>query len=424
MGPYLIIKDFRNNSYQLDLPSRLKCRGIHDVFHSLLLRVNEPNDDRLFPGRADNQIFELEDQEGEWAIEKIIGHKGKGRSAIFECHWKTGDRTWVPHDLIAHLGALAAYLEALDLEDIDSLDDETGVLPPDDPQIFIGHLCMVSPQNSRNLKTSHSSPVNTSLSHSLANSLPTMSATFDPSSTRAVRNSLQVLDTDANKYHFFHNSQLHAIFIHDQCLHSGKFQSAQIGSGPAHHGDGPPFLNLNQFAPKPVIHKTDQKIREERVQRGSMMLVLENLLDEGGDLFRKGGKRRFKAGEGRNFFMGKKHKHSFIIIPLDSDDELEGASEPSAPVPTTTTTSFSSNPPPTGITAAQPAPTKSASATPASADNIMGAEAQPGPSSSIDKLKFKKTRSSKAASSGKGKKPAGASDTDELMDYHTGEEGY
>ena len=37
IGPYKIIKDFNNQSFQIELPSHLKQRGIHDVFHSSLL---------------------------------------------------------------------------------------------------------------------------------------------------------------------------------------------------------------------------------------------------------------------------------------------------------------------------------------------------------------------------------------------------
>ena len=47
--PFKIIKDFRNNSFKVDLPSELKRRGVHPVFHASLLRIHIPNDDRLFP---------------------------------------------------------------------------------------------------------------------------------------------------------------------------------------------------------------------------------------------------------------------------------------------------------------------------------------------------------------------------------------
>ncbi|KAI0362870.1 hypothetical protein BV20DRAFT_912541, partial [Pilatotrama ljubarskyi] len=99
-------------SYRVELPASLRRRGVHDVFHASLLRVHEPNDDRLFPGRLDTQVIDLEDGENEWAIEKILSHRGTGRSATFEALWRSGDRTWVPFESIAHLTALHLYLEA------------------------------------------------------------------------------------------------------------------------------------------------------------------------------------------------------------------------------------------------------------------------------------------------------------------------
>ena len=137
MGPYRILQDFGNSSFKLDLPISLKRRGIHDVFHSSLLRVHEPNDDRLFPGRLDTQVLELDDKDNEWAIEKFTTHRGSGTSALFEAVWKSGDRTWVPYTSVAHLEALNAYLEAQGVEKIGDLPDGTGVLP-DDPQVFVG----------------------------------------------------------------------------------------------------------------------------------------------------------------------------------------------------------------------------------------------------------------------------------------------
>ena len=50
IGPYRIIENFGNNSYRIELPDNLKQRGVHNVFHSSLLRIHIPNDDRLFPG--------------------------------------------------------------------------------------------------------------------------------------------------------------------------------------------------------------------------------------------------------------------------------------------------------------------------------------------------------------------------------------
>jgi hypothetical protein len=76
MGPYQILNDFGNNSYHLELPDCMKQHGIHDVFHSSYLRLHMPNNNRLFPGRLDNQVADFEDKEHEWAVEKILSHKG------------------------------------------------------------------------------------------------------------------------------------------------------------------------------------------------------------------------------------------------------------------------------------------------------------------------------------------------------------
>ncbi|OCH86819.1 hypothetical protein OBBRIDRAFT_698737, partial [Obba rivulosa] len=100
-------------SYRLELSPSLRRRGIHDVFHSSLLRIHEPNDDRLFPGRLDSQISEFDDREGEWAVDRILSHRGIGSDAVFEVQWKAGDRTWVPYATIAHVGALRDYFELL-----------------------------------------------------------------------------------------------------------------------------------------------------------------------------------------------------------------------------------------------------------------------------------------------------------------------
>ncbi|OCH85401.1 hypothetical protein OBBRIDRAFT_699259, partial [Obba rivulosa] len=105
-------------SYRLDLSPSLRRRGIHDVFHSSLLRIHEPNDDRLFPGRLDSQLLDLDDPEGEreWSISKILSHRGSATDAVFEILWTSGDRTWVPYAQIPNVAALTDYLELLGVE--------------------------------------------------------------------------------------------------------------------------------------------------------------------------------------------------------------------------------------------------------------------------------------------------------------------
>ncbi|KAL7284496.1 hypothetical protein ACG7TL_001787 [Trametes sanguinea] len=138
IGPYKIVKDYGNNSFKLDLPSVLRQKGIHDVFHASLLRIHEPNDDRLFPGRSETQVYDLGEQDGEWAIDRIVSHKGRGSSAVFEVLWKAGDRSWVPLSTLENLPALQNYLELLGVGGVGSLPVGDGKPPPDDPQLFLG----------------------------------------------------------------------------------------------------------------------------------------------------------------------------------------------------------------------------------------------------------------------------------------------
>ncbi|KAJ2917183.1 hypothetical protein MD484_g3247, partial [Candolleomyces efflorescens] len=130
IGPYRITEDFGNQSYRLDLSPSLKRRGIHDVFHAALLRIHVANDDRLFPGRLDEQIVpEADTSEQEWAVDRLISHSGSGQESIFEVRWKAGDITWLPYHEISHLPALDAYLEVLGVPDINQLPNGKGSPP-------------------------------------------------------------------------------------------------------------------------------------------------------------------------------------------------------------------------------------------------------------------------------------------------------
>ena len=44
IGPYWILKDYSNASFQLELPTHLKRQGLHDIFHSSLLWIHVPSD--------------------------------------------------------------------------------------------------------------------------------------------------------------------------------------------------------------------------------------------------------------------------------------------------------------------------------------------------------------------------------------------
>ena len=159
--PYKILRDYGNSSFQLELPSHLKKRGIHDVFHSSLLRIHVPNDDRLFPGRMDTQLSGADDGD-EWAVDRILSHHGSRTDASFEIYWKSGDVTWLPYYQITYLQALTDYLELLGVRKIAKLPKGTGRPPQDDPQVFVGSIAVALPLSVSSLFSSlhHFPPFN------------------------------------------------------------------------------------------------------------------------------------------------------------------------------------------------------------------------------------------------------------------------
>lgn len=128
VGPYKILDDLRNNAYLIDLPADLKRRGLNPTFHASKLRVHIPNDDRRFPGRRVEQLTAGENST-EWVVSRIITHHGKGRNALFQIEWKSGDRTWMPISEIEHLEALTAYLEASGVASVEQLPRGRGQVP-------------------------------------------------------------------------------------------------------------------------------------------------------------------------------------------------------------------------------------------------------------------------------------------------------
>lgn len=142
VGPYLLLKDYGNFSFKVQLPSHMLRRGIHDVYHASYLRIHHPNDDRRFPGRLYSQVVsdnEME-HETEWAADKIISHAGSGVESIFEVLWHPGDKTWLAFDQVRDLNLLQPYLEAQGVSLIHELPLGTGKPPMDDPQTFLGSI--------------------------------------------------------------------------------------------------------------------------------------------------------------------------------------------------------------------------------------------------------------------------------------------
>src|ERR1700691_1495645 len=108
-GPFKIVKEISPVAYQIKLPSSW---GIHDVFHASLLSpyhettAHGPNFSRPPP--------DVIGGEEEYAVEKIISHRAKGRSKRVEylIKWEGyphSDNTWEPTENIHAPDLLNAY---------------------------------------------------------------------------------------------------------------------------------------------------------------------------------------------------------------------------------------------------------------------------------------------------------------------------
>ncbi|KAF7375484.1 DNA/RNA polymerase [Mycena sanguinolenta] len=83
----------------------------------------------------------------EWAVDKILGHAGRGRQAIFLVLWKHGDTAWFPYKDVSHLKSLSAYLEAYGVHSIEKLPPGKEATP-EDTQVSVGALGINTSSNS------------------------------------------------------------------------------------------------------------------------------------------------------------------------------------------------------------------------------------------------------------------------------------
>jgi hypothetical protein len=100
-GPFKITKLLSPLTYSLDLPPTWR---IHNAFHALLLtpyvenEVHGPNYTRP-PAELTEQ------EEEEWEVERIIGHRKRGRSHQYHVLWKgypITEAMWEPETVFEH----------------------------------------------------------------------------------------------------------------------------------------------------------------------------------------------------------------------------------------------------------------------------------------------------------------------------------
>ena len=77
VGPWKVNKAWPETStYELELPTALRERRIHPVFHVSLLRPYNASNDTLFPNRIQPEPYDfgaMDDQE--WFVDEILSHR-------------------------------------------------------------------------------------------------------------------------------------------------------------------------------------------------------------------------------------------------------------------------------------------------------------------------------------------------------------
>ncbi|KAJ3516316.1 hypothetical protein NMY22_g14240 [Coprinellus aureogranulatus] len=112
------------------------------MFHASLLQMHYRNDDQLFPGCVDNQIWEYpnKETEREYPVKRILLHQGAKTDARFELLWEDGEKSWLPYHKISHLGVLKEYLKAMGGHHINELSEGNGKIQNPDEQIELGFV--------------------------------------------------------------------------------------------------------------------------------------------------------------------------------------------------------------------------------------------------------------------------------------------
>ena len=112
-GPYTISAAHPSSStYTLDLSATMR---IHPTFHTSLLRPYVPNEDSLFPGRADPKPGPVVTADGveEFFVKRILDCRRRGRGWQYLMRWcgyGPGSDSWLPGSEVDKLEALDIFL--------------------------------------------------------------------------------------------------------------------------------------------------------------------------------------------------------------------------------------------------------------------------------------------------------------------------
>ena len=99
IGPFKILKaEPETSNYQLELLPKVDFESIHSNFHAKMLRPFTPNDPAQFLAREPPRPPPIVPEDNQWIVDRIVDHKGRGRSRKFLVHWEgypESDNEWV-----------------------------------------------------------------------------------------------------------------------------------------------------------------------------------------------------------------------------------------------------------------------------------------------------------------------------------------
>jgi hypothetical protein len=127
VGLYKVVEALpQTSNYKLELPEELVKQQIHPVFHVGLLRPHHANDDVMFPNRTSIDTYDFgAPDDMQWLVDKITGHRWRGKKIELQVHWNQGDTTWEPIASCDELEALDHYLALMGIADWQQLSRKT-----------------------------------------------------------------------------------------------------------------------------------------------------------------------------------------------------------------------------------------------------------------------------------------------------------
>ncbi|KAF9002290.1 hypothetical protein BDQ17DRAFT_1243440 [Cyathus striatus] len=273
IGPFHILEIITPGaSYKLDLSPELKAWGIHNVFHTSVLRIHVPNNNRHFPGQQIHQVLGLGESPSEWSINCILSHSGKGLDVQFKILWSTGDTSWAPYAEAGHLNEMDEYCEAMGISSPKKL--PAGKTKSDIPtELSFGITsCSVEPCvhiGMQNMRHEFKNKLKATKKHNkFASTLPTMPQSYPPS--------LPLME-HSNTIEFSHQEQACWIEYSNALCASVEGQCPHPGIPPCGYNTymhtNPSATNPSQYPRPPIVPAVNMMVEQTQSMADINMLA-------------------------------------------------------------------------------------------------------------------------------------------------------